>query len=91
VVARAPSPDADGEEHGGLTPPLSDRPQRGNSKRNYAELAGKNDEDDEEDGLDKKVKIEVGEDIGEGLRQTNDDEEEAALDGAGFFSQRMQH
>ncbi|KAI7083402.1 hypothetical protein KC356_g7605 [Hortaea werneckii] len=68
---RIPSPNLDdnGDETAGvLTPPPSSRPQRQGAKRGYAQLAGGNHNDEEDDGLDKKVKIEVGEDIGEGLR-----------------------
>ncbi|KAK4540940.1 hypothetical protein LTR36_008448 [Oleoguttula mirabilis] len=95
-AARTPSPAADDEEQadGALTPPPSNRPKRGGSKRDYAQLAGEDGSDDEEDGdgMGKKVKIEVGEDIGEGLRMANEGEEgdegvEAEeMDGAGFFT-----
>ncbi|KAK5119941.1 hypothetical protein LTR85_007017 [Meristemomyces frigidus] len=90
-AARTPSPgggdDDDVQVGGARTPPPSDRPKRGGAKRDYGQLAGENGSDDEEeaDGLNKKVKIEVGEDIGEGLRQVNEGEEEAEMDGAGFF------
>ena len=71
VAERTPSPAGDAEDY--LTPPDTKRAQRAGSKRNYAELAGETgsdiDGDGEEDGLGKKIKIEVGEDIGEGLRQ----------------------
>ncbi|KAK3713916.1 hypothetical protein LTR37_008166 [Vermiconidia calcicola] len=75
---RTPSPAGDGD--GQLTPPDTGRSKRAGSKRNYAELAGENNSDDDadeeqDDGLDKKVKIEVGEDIGEGLRQGAEDED----------------
>ena len=89
AAARTPSPDADG----GMTPPPTARPKRIGAKRDYAKMAsgsdGEEDEDDkeagkvEEDGMSKKVKIEVGEDIGEGLRQMNEFEEAMAAGGAG--------
>ncbi|KAI7462086.1 hypothetical protein KC351_g16513 [Hortaea werneckii] len=85
---RTPSPNLDhnvDETAGGPTPPPSGRPQRQGAKRDYAQLADGNHDDEEDDGLDKKVKIEVGEDIGEGLRQTNDDTDEE-LEGAGLLS-----
>ncbi|KAK4895595.1 hypothetical protein LTR27_006378 [Elasticomyces elasticus] len=71
-AARTPSPEADGddEEAQGPTPPPSTRPKRESSKRDYAAMAGEGEDDDELDGLNKKVKIEVGEDIGEGLRSS---------------------
>ncbi|KAK3113916.1 hypothetical protein LTR53_008316 [Teratosphaeriaceae sp. CCFEE 6253] len=75
-AARTPSPDLDDDEvrkGGGPTPPSSSRPTRQKSKRDYAES---DDDEHAGDGLSKRVKIEVGEDIGEGLRQTNDDEDE---------------
>ena len=55
-----------GSEEKYATPPESGRAKPGGTKRDYAKLAG---EDEDDDGLSKKVKIEVGEDIGEGLRQ----------------------
>ncbi|TKA68315.1 hypothetical protein B0A55_08612 [Friedmanniomyces simplex] len=87
--ARTPSPEAaadvDDEEGVGPTPPPSARPKRESAKRDYAKLAAGEgeDEDDgeegpEEDGLSKRVKIEVGEDIGEGLRQSTQFEEAMA-------------
>ncbi|KAI6797831.1 hypothetical protein KC332_g13482 [Hortaea werneckii] len=82
---RTPSPNVDDETAGVPTPPPSGRPQRQGAKRDYAQLAEGNQDDEEDDGLDKKVKIEVGEDIGEGLRQTNDDTDEE-LEGAGLLS-----
>ncbi|KAK3074431.1 hypothetical protein LTR53_003162 [Teratosphaeriaceae sp. CCFEE 6253] len=75
-AARTPSPDLDDDEvgkGGGPTPPSSSRPTRKGAKRDYAES---DDDEHAGDGLSKRVKIEVGEDIGEGLRQTNDDEDE---------------
>ena len=76
TAARTPSPDADGE--GYPTPPDTKRAKRAGSKRNYAELTGETGSDDGagvgDDGLDKKVNIAVGEDIGEGLRQGPDDD-----------------
>ncbi|GAB1728185.1 hypothetical protein NU195Hw_g6132t1 [Hortaea werneckii] len=85
---RTPSPNGDenGDETAGVpTPPPSGRPQRQGAKRDYAQLAEGDHDDEEDDGLDKKVKIEVGEDIGEGLRQSNDDTDEE-LEGAGLLS-----
>lgn len=96
TAARTPSPIANDDDDDEVlngngapnTPPPSARPKRGGSaKRNYAQLAGEengSDDDEGEDGLGKKVKIEVGEDIGEGLRQSNEFEE-AMMDGAGIF------
>ena len=76
TIERTPTPSA--AEY--ATPPESaTRPSRAGSKRNYADMvsdddaAAKSDSDDEgDDGLNKKVKIEVGEDIGEGLRAPSD-------------------
>ena len=75
----APSSADGGDEY--LTPPESVRPKRVGTKRDYAAMngegSGTDPEDEEigEDGLSKKVKIEVGEDIGEGLRSAiNEDE-----------------
>jgi len=89
-AARTPSPTGDDEEqlgNGAPTPPPSNRPNRAGAKRDYATLAGENSDDKEGDGLDKKVKIEVGEDIGEGLRQSNEEEQEDDdMDGAGFLT-----
>lgn len=84
TAARTPSPDGDDEENP-LTPPATaTRPKRSSVKRDYAAMNGEDSvgegSGDEDDGLDKKVKIEVGEDIGEGLRQAADLDGEA--DGA---------
>lgn len=68
INTRTPSPNGDDEEP--LTPPATARGKRDGAKKNYAEKS-----DDEDDGMNDKVKIEVGEDIGEGLRQGVDDEE----------------
>ena len=74
AVASTPPPGVDDDEQpvsGAPTPPPSARPKRGGAKRDYSKLAGEGEDADGDDGLSKKVKIEVGEDIGEGLRQTN--------------------
>ncbi|KAK0265116.1 hypothetical protein LTR91_008333 [Friedmanniomyces endolithicus] len=78
-AARTPSPqaddDGDGEEGTGPTPPpTTSRPKREGAKRDYAMLAGGDEEEEGnedgeeegvgEDGMGKRVKIEVGEDIG---------------------------
>lgn len=89
-VTPPPASSNDGEYP---TPPTTVRPKRGGAKRNYAEMVngdGESDADadgdgDSDDGLDKRVKIEVGEDIGEGLRSLPGDGEDEDLDGAGFF------
>lgn len=87
AAARAATPtsndDEDDTNGAARTPPPTGRPERnGGKKRDYAALAGENDQGDDEageeddaGGLNKKVKIEVGEDVGEGLRQTNEFEE----------------
>ncbi|RMY95629.1 hypothetical protein D0862_08699 [Hortaea werneckii] len=82
---RTPSPSLDENADAVPTPPPSGRPKRQGAKRDYAQLAEGNHDDDEDDGLDKKVKIQVGEDIGEGLRQSNDDTD-AELEDAGLLS-----
>ena len=78
IAARAVTPDDGDDEEAkknDLTPPPSERPKRG-SKRDYAALTDEiGDGDDGDEGnnrLDKDVKIEVGEDVGEGLRATSD-------------------
>ncbi|KAK4569782.1 hypothetical protein LTR86_002751 [Recurvomyces mirabilis] len=81
--AAAAADEGDEGVNGALTPPPSDRPKRdGGKKRDYAALAGTKDEEadeiESEDGLSKKVKIAVGEDIGEGLRQNQHFEEAMA-------------
>ncbi|KAI7154447.1 hypothetical protein KC349_g7645 [Hortaea werneckii] len=84
--ARTPSPNMDEGADAVPTPPPSGRPKRHCAKRDYAQLAeGNHDDDEEDDGLDKKVRIEVGEDIGEGLRQSNDDTD-VELEDAGLLS-----
>ncbi|KAI7213071.1 hypothetical protein KC333_g6776 [Hortaea werneckii] len=82
---RTPSPNGDENADAVPTPPPSGRPKRQGAKRDYTQLAEGNHDDDEDDGLDKKVRIEVGEDIGEGLRQSNDDTD-AELEDAGLLS-----
>lgn len=58
---RTPSPNMDENPDAVLTPPPSGRPKRQGAKRDYVQLAEGNHDDDEDDGLDKKVKIQVGE------------------------------
>lgn len=70
ALARTQSPDGNGDVY--LTPPDTTRPKRAGPKRDYAAMNG--EEENEDDGLGAKIKIEVGEDIGEGLRQGPDDE-----------------
>ncbi|KAK1057944.1 hypothetical protein LTR12_012490 [Friedmanniomyces endolithicus] len=95
-AARTPSPQADGDGDGDedgagppTPPPTSSRPRREGAKRDYAMLAGGDEEGDgdgdggeeeieDEDGMGKRVKIEVGEDIGEGLRQSTQFEDAMA-------------
>ncbi|KAK1072425.1 hypothetical protein LTR33_010235 [Friedmanniomyces endolithicus] len=93
-AARTPSPpeatdDGDDDEGAGPpTPPPSSRPKRVGAKRDYATLAGGDEEGEgegdggeegeDEDGMGKRVKIEVGEDIGEGLRQSTQFEDAMA-------------
>ncbi|KAK0259560.1 hypothetical protein LTR91_013177 [Friedmanniomyces endolithicus] len=73
-------------------PPTSSRPKREGAKRDSAMLAGGDEEGDGdgegegeggeegvgEDGMGKRLKIEVGEDIGEGLRQSTQFEDAMA-------------
>lgn len=71
AASRSPSPDDDEE-----ATPASARPKRSTPKRNYAQMAGEDSADadgEDDDGLNKKVKIEVGEDIGEGLHEAADE------------------
>ncbi|KAK5135957.1 hypothetical protein LTR08_004415 [Meristemomyces frigidus] len=102
--ARTPSPGGGDEEVDAASTPLpSDRPKRGGVKRNYAQLAGEDEDDvEEEEGLGKKIKVEVDEDIGQGSGQADEVEvdedigqgpeqadevdDEVELDGAGFFT-----
>lgn len=100
--ARTPSPSPGagvGEEY--VTPPATTRraQRTGSKKRDYAELAGENDDDEDDDGevevgdskqprleadgdgLNDGVNIEVGEDIGEGLRTSEADERAAEEEG----------
>lgn len=67
-VDSSPMSESDGDSEG--EHPARARPKRATPKRNYAQMAGEDSDADgeEDDGLDKKVKIEVGEDVGEGLR-----------------------
>lgn len=58
---RTPSPNLDENADAVPTPPPSGRPRRQGAKRDYAQLAEGNHDDEEDDGLDKKVKIQVGE------------------------------
>jgi hypothetical protein len=64
AAERTPTPDGDLP-----SPPATGRAKRAGTKRNYAQLAGEDDSSGDDDGMDDRVKIEVGEDIGEGLRQ----------------------
>ncbi|KAK0936151.1 hypothetical protein LTR29_012249 [Friedmanniomyces endolithicus] len=99
-AARTPSPqagDRDDDDGGAgpTPPPTNSRPKRQGAKRDYAMLAGGDEEEEGdggeegagEDGMGKRVKIEVGEDIGEGLRQSTQFEDAMAdreEDGDGF-------
>ena len=81
AAARTPSPAGDDDIY---PTPDTPRPKRGGPKRNYAEMNGGEGSDavaDEadDDGLSKKVKIEVGEDIGEGLRQAPDEDDQQEM------------
>ncbi|EMC97150.1 hypothetical protein BAUCODRAFT_439310 [Baudoinia panamericana UAMH 10762] len=65
-VAGTPASDKDDVE-AILTPP----PSKGKGRKRRPEQDVDTDGEGEVEGLSKKVKIEVGEDIGEGLRQAN--------------------
>ena len=72
-VANTQSPGDDDEQY--LTPPSTSRAKRTGNKRDYAGMNGEDSGDDGQGGLDKKIKIEVGEDLGEGLRKGSDDDD----------------
>ncbi|KAK5116773.1 hypothetical protein LTR62_007447 [Meristemomyces frigidus] len=76
--------DEDDEEAGGqLTPPPSVRPERnGGLKRDYAALAGGDEDEaeDEDDGMGQEVKLKVGEDTAEGVCQRAFEDAMAEMD-----------